>query len=294
MLVSIIYVNWNCTNEILRSVRSVHQWTRSLGYEIVVVDNASEEDITGLKRDDVTLIQNPTNVGFGAGCNTAVKHSKGDYLLFLNPDTLLLSDVVGCLAEFLVHRPEAGCVGPMILEENGSIHFGAARSFPSLFNEFLEHSALAFRFPRSTLTGRPYYSYWDHNTTRQVNSLLGACMMLPRRIFEALGGFDESFFLYYEEVDLCRRVFQNGWQVWYVHRCRIMHEGQKSVKKKYGGMGPMLPIFLESAEKYFNKHHGRMYASLWRWMIVATHFTKYLLFRKPLNLFFFKWGLGIV
>lgn len=294
MDVSIIYVNWNCADEIRDSIASVQHWTKDLDYELIVVDNASKEGISVLARDDITLIHNPTNVGFAAGCNIGARKAQGDFLVFLNPDTVLLNDVLGCLVSFLSENQGVGCAGPMILEIDGSIHYGAARSFPSITNEFLEHTTLTFKFQNSHFAGRPYYSYWDHQSTRPVNTLLGACMMFQRGVFEMVGGFDENFFLYYEEVDLCKRTSQAGYQVWYVHTCKILHEGHKSVIKEYGSIDPMLLIYFESAEKYFKKHHGRSYVFLWRLMFSGIYLARFLYKRKPEHWLFFKWGIGLV
>ncbi|MEE4261771.1 MAG: glycosyltransferase family 2 protein, partial [Desulfobacteraceae bacterium] len=165
---------------------------------------------------------------------------------------------------------------------------------PGLVNEFLEHSTLAFKFPRNRLLGRPYYSYWDHHSSRPVGTLLGACMMFRREAFEALGGFDERFFLYFEEVDLCTRMHRAGWQVWYVHTCRLLHEGHKSVIREYGSLNPLFLVYFESAEKYFKKHHGKRYAHLWRLMLAWLYLIRFLLRRRPEMWTYFKWGLGRV
>ncbi len=294
MDVSIIYVNWNCVADIRESIASVQKWTQNLDYELIVVDNASKEDISILEWEDIKLIRNQSNLGFGSGCNVGARQARGNFLLFLNPDTVFLNDVLGCLVSFLLEHPQAGCAGPLTLESDGLIHYGAARSLPSLTNEFLEHSALTFKLQNNRFIGKPYYSYWDHQSTRQVDALLGACMMFRRDVFEMLGGFDENFFLYYEEVDLCKRTLQAGYRVWYVHTCKILHEGHKSVIKVYGSIDPMFLLYFESAEKYLTKHHGRIYTIIWRVMLSGIYLARFLRKRRPKHLLYFKWGLGLV
>jgi len=294
MDVSVIYVNWNSAADILHSMESVREKTAGTLFEVVVVDNDSKEDISSLERPDIRLIRNTHNAGFGAGCNLGARHATGDCLLFLNPDTVLVNDVLGGLKNFLDTHPQAGAVGPLTLEDDGSVHYGAARSFPSLTNEFLELSTLTFKFPRGRWTGRPYYSYWDHRDTRRVDTLMGSCMMMRRRDFEQIGGFDERFFLYFEEVDLCRRVWNSGREVWYLHEWVIIHEGHKSTVREYGSMAPMLLIYFESAEKYLRKHHGRLYSLTWRVMMTALFGLRYLRRRTPAFKAYFKWGLNIV
>lgn len=294
MNISVIYINWNSSEDVITSMASVQRWSQNQDYEFIVVDNASHADISRLERSDVTLIRNSANLGFAAGCNIGARKARGNFLLFLNPDTVLLNDVLGGLVSFLNAHPEAGAAGPMTLETNGSIHYGAARALPDLSNEFLEHSTLTFKFPRSRLLGKPYYSYWDHQSSRPVGTLLGACMMVRRKAFEALGGFDERFFLYFEEVDLCKRMHRTGWQIWYVHTARLLHEGHKSITREYGSVDALFLVYFESAEKYFKKHHGRLYAYLWRLMLAGIYLARFLRRRRPDLWTYFKWGIGRV
>jgi GT2 family glycosyltransferase len=128
MDVSVIYVNWNAAEEIAASIVSAKEHVRDLDYEIIVVDNDSPESCAVLEQDGVLLIRNPVNSGFGAGCNLGAAHSRGRYLLFLNPDTRLQNDILSCLSQFLDETPTAGGCGPMVLREDGGIDFGAARA----------------------------------------------------------------------------------------------------------------------------------------------------------------------
>ena len=146
MNVSVIYVNWNAAEEIAASIDSIRTHVRDLDYEIIVVDNNSAESCAPLEQDGVTLIRNPVNAGFGAGCNLGVQHSTGRYLLFLNPDTRVHTDMLSCLAHVLDTTPRAGACGPMVIRGDGSIDYGAARADLSIINEFLEHSTLPFAF----------------------------------------------------------------------------------------------------------------------------------------------------
>ncbi|MEW6263001.1 MAG: glycosyltransferase family 2 protein [Thermodesulfobacteriota bacterium] len=283
--VSVIYVNWNCAEEILASVDSVKRWTSGgLDHEIIVVDNDSRETIEPLRRPEIKLIRNAYNAGFGAGCNLGAQAARGDFLFFLNPDTRLQNDVLGLLTNFLRARSEAGAVGPMILEEGGRIHFRAVRNLPSLFNEFLEHTTLTFKFPRNRLTGRPYYSYWDHQSQREVKALLGAAMFFRRRVFEEIGGFDPRFFLYYEEVDLCKRTWDAGHKIYYFPQARLMHKSKQSTLKLYGHVDKMIYTYFQSARKYFHKHFGPAYAALWRITVSSIYFWRGVLKHNPLFL----------
>lgn len=289
--VSVIYVNWNSAEEILASVDSVRDRTASVSYEIIVVDNRSVEGVGGLVRDGIRLIRNDRNAGFGTACNIGARLAAGEFLFFLNPDTLLKNDVLGELGSFLYRHPEAGGAGPMVFEEDGAIHFGAGRSFPSLSNEFLEHTTITFRFSENRILGRPFISFWDHASTRPVDTLLGAAMMFRRSLFERLGGFDERFFLYYEETDLCKRVWDAGFPIYYVHAAHLLHKGKRSTLKFYGEVDRMVFEYLESAWKFFQKHRGAHHAMLWRRMIAAVYLLRFCVRRKPVFLSYCRWAM---
>ncbi|GAB1409540.1 hypothetical protein MASR1M90_06940 [Desulfovibrionales bacterium] len=293
MDVSIIYVNWNSAEEIAASIASIKARVRDVDYEIIVVDNNSAQSCAPLEQQDVKLVRNPINAGFGSGCNLGVTHSSGRYLLFLNPDTRLLSDILSCLAHFLDKTPKAGACGPMVVREDNSIDFGAARADLTLVNEFLEHSTLAFRFPKNRFLGRPYYSFWDHNTTRPVDSLLGACMLFRREIFERLGGFDENFFLYAEEVDLCRRTREAGYDIYYVHTCHVLHKSKHSTTQFFGGMHTMILQYLVSLNYYFKKHYGLAGMLAWRAVIFFVYTTRAVLGLRRGFLDYSLWSLGL-
>jgi GT2 family glycosyltransferase len=292
MDVSIIYVNWNCEEEILASLVSVREWTHRFKYEVIVADNASAQGTQGMQLDaGIRLILNSENRGFGAGCNLGARHASGRYLLFLNPDTRFLNDVVTALVAFLDRHPIAAVTGPMVVDEHDNVRFNAGRSLPTLFNEFLQHSSLAFRFPRCSWTSEPYLSGWDHRSTREVESVVGACLMVRAELFRSIGGFDEAFFLYSEELDLCCRIRKAGHQVWYVHTGRLMHKEQQSTMQLFGSLGRIALQNMRSQHYYFRKHRGNGVAFVWRHMIAALYLCRYLWGRNRLHLEYFKWAM---
>jgi GT2 family glycosyltransferase len=292
MDVSIIYVNWNCEEEILASLASVREWSGSCKYEVIVVDNASAQKLQSIPLDPgILLIESSRNGGFGAGCNLGARHASGRYLLFLNPDTRFLNDVVSELAGFLDDRSAAAVAGPMVVDEQGEVRFNGGRSLPTLFNEFLQHSGLTFRFPHCSWTSEPYLSGWDHRSTREVESVVGACLMVRAELFRSVDGFDEEFFLYGEELDLCYRIRNAGYQVWYVHTGRMMHKEQQSTMQMFGSLGRIILQNLRSQHYYFRKHRGRATAFVWRHMIAGLYLCRFLWSRNRLHLEFFKWAI---
>ncbi len=292
MEVSIIYVNWNCEEEILASIASVREQSATIQYEFIVVDNASPQGPGKLGLNpDLRLIQSTANGGFGAGCNLGARHAKGRYLLFLNPDTRFLNDVVAELVQFLDSHPDAGIAGPQVEDEAGKISFEAGRSLPTLFNEFLQHSTLAFKFPKSSWTSQPYLSCWDHKSTREVETILGACMLVRSEAFRRLCGFDEAFFLYSEELDLCHRFRGDGLQIWYVHTARLLHKERQSTLQLFGSVGRIVLQNMYSQHYYFRKHYGPRIAFLWRHMIAALYLLRYLLSKDKLHYEYFRWAI---
>lgn len=275
MDVSIIYVNWNSEAEILRSVQSVRTHVHGVSYEILAVDNNSAQGVALLASEPgIRLIKNTKNSGFGAGCNKGAQHSSGDFLFFLNPDTRLENDVPTILSAFLRHSATYGIAGPLVLDAHGQIQYGGARMFLSLSNEFLEHSALTFRFPQGRFTGKPYYSFWDHQSTRQVEAILGAALMIKRDVFFELHGFDEQFFLYCEEIDLCHRAFKRGYSTHYVHNAQITHYEKQSSNQYFENFHSLILQHLQSTQIYMKKHYGFIHTLLWRIMLIVLYALK--------------------
>jgi hypothetical protein len=292
MDVSIIYVNWNCAGEIVASIATVREWTKTVQFELIVVDNASPQGTGGLELDSgVRLIHSGDNRGFGAGCNLGARHASGRYLLFLNPDTRFLNDVLAELTCFLHCNPCAAVAGPLVVDEAGKVQFEAGRLLPTLFNEFLWHSTLAFRLPRSVRGPHLLLPDWDHLSTREVESVLGACMLVRSHLFKTIGGFDENFFLYAEELDLCCRFRKAGFQIWYIHSARLMHKERRSTMQVYRSLGGVMLQIMRSHHYYFRKHGGPLSAAAWRCMILILYAVRWLKRRDKVYLQFVKWAL---
>jgi GT2 family glycosyltransferase len=178
-----------------------------------------------------------------------------------------------------------------VVDEQDNIRFNGVRSLPTLFNEFLQHSGLAFRLPRCSWTSGPYLSGWDYRSTREVESVVGACLMIRTELFRSMGGFDEAFFLYNEELDLCCRIRKAGHQVWYVHTGRLMHKEQQSTMQLFGSLGRIVLQNMRSQHYYFRKHRGKAVAFFWRHMIATLYLCRYLLGRNRMHLEYVKWAI---
>ena len=295
MDVSIIYVNFNAEDEILASLVSVRRWTRAFEYEVIVSDNASAQGTQRMQLDSgIRLIFGSENRGFGAGCNRGARHASGRYLLFLNPDTRFRNDVVAELVRFLDSHPLAAAAAPMLVDEHDNVRFNGVQPLPTLFNEFLQHSTLTYRFPRCSWTSEPNLSGWDHRSTREVESVNGACLMVRSEVFRSIGGFDEAFFLYSEDLDLCCRIRKAGHQVWYVHTGRVTHEEHHTTVQVLGSVSRIVLQNIRSQHYYFRKHRGKAVAFVWRHMIAALYLCRYLFGRNKLCLEYLeyvKWAM---
>jgi GT2 family glycosyltransferase len=232
--VSIIIVTWRSANYIRPCLSSIYRFTHRTSFEIIVVDNGSNDQTVEIIRrgfPHVRLFVTAENLGFPRASNLAMGHSRGRFLFLLNPDTRLQSDVVGTLVDFLEAHPEAGAAGPRILEKDGSAALFAAREFPSLTNAILRQFGLRRLFPRNKLLGRETLGDWDHNTTRAVPCLTGAALMITAGVFASVGPLDEQLPMYFEDLDVCARIAVVGKRLYYVGEAELVHLGGQSASQ---------------------------------------------------------------
>lgn len=229
--VSIVIVTWNSDRYILRCLESIWTHTRNCSFEVIVVDSGSaDRTLEVIRRNfpEVRVIAAGANIGFPKATNIGIRESRGDWLFLLNPDTELRPGVVERLALFLKDHPEAGCVSPKIIEEDGSIALFHVREFPNLSNLFFRHFGLRYLFPRNRLFGKETLGGWAYESTRSVPCLHGAALMIPRSTMEAVGGLDEQLPLYLEDLDLCARIAEMGKLLYYEPSAVVVHYGGKS------------------------------------------------------------------
>ena len=258
MLTDVIVVNWNAGIQLHECVESVLRYDRHLIKQIVVVDNGSTDDSERAveTRPDVTLIRTGVNLGFGKACNQAAKHTNGQFLLFLNPDAQLFPGSLANAIEFM-QRPEnskVGICGIQLVDENGNIAHSCAR-FPTA-SGFVAH---ATGLDRVVPTLGHFMSEWDHASTRPVDHVIGAFFLVRRHVFEALHGFDETFFLYLEDLDFSYRANQLGWSSVYLVDAQAFHAGggtSRQVKAK------RLFYSLRSRILYAFKHFNPLAATI--------------------------------
>lgn len=225
-MVDIVIVNWNSRHYLKCCIDSlVDRAIRN----IVVVDNASTDGSEKFirERKGITLIESKINLGFGKACNLGARHVNSEFILFLNPDACIYSDTINKVLAFMQDPANAqtGICGVQLIGENDHIARHCSR-FPTLFG-FISHSIGLDRI--SPRLGH-VMAEWDHLTTRNVDQVIGAFFLVRRRLFDALDGFDERFFVYYEEVDFSYRAYCAGWKTTYFVGARAFHAGNGTTR----------------------------------------------------------------
>ncbi len=234
MDLSIIIVNYNVKEFLQNLLTSLFKAVTNISSEIIVVDNGSDDGSVELLREkfpQVTLIANNENLGFSKANNLALKIAKGKFLLLLNPDTIVQEDTFEKLIKFFNDHQDAGMTGCKILNPDGTLQLACRRSFPGPWTSFCKVSGLSALFPNSKLFARYNLTFMDENQSYEVDAVSGSFMMVRREVFEKIGGLDEQFFMYGEDLDWCYRVQKTGWKVYYVHETTIIHYKGESTKR---------------------------------------------------------------
>lgn len=262
-VVSVIIVAYNSGDDLTACLGDVRRQAKSLPLEAIVVDNASTDGAPQAARaayPETTLIESRVNLGFGRGINRAFAQSSGQYVMLLNPDCRLGPEALAKLAEYLGDNPQVGIVGPRIRDFDGSVQFSARGKQGPLAFLFHRSSLLTRLWPDNPVSRRYLLSGWDHDAPAEVAWLSGAAMMLPRRVMESLKGFDERFFLFQEDVDLCRRAAEAGYRVVYWPGAEVRHrigisQSRDSVR--------LLAVRHRSMMHYLRKYYAWLGPGLW-------------------------------
>jgi N-acetylglucosaminyl-diphospho-decaprenol L-rhamnosyltransferase len=266
--VSFVIVTYNNAGTIAACLSSIAANT-SMEYEILVVDNSPDKE-TGLALErfirsqvepTVTVIKTKENLGFGRACNVGAGRASGKFVFFLNPDTRLENDAGALLADCFRRYPAAKAAGPAICDTAGRIA-RTCRNLPTLPRIVLDATGLDRLFGAYKLTR------FQHQRARKVEQIIGAAMLVRRADYEDLGGMDERFFMYFEEVDLCKRLSEAGGEIWFWPEARVRHLAGVSAEAD-PVRAQMIYELRESRRKYFKKHSGTAGA---RWLELINRF----------------------
>lgn len=231
--VSVIIVNWNTRDLLIQCMRSVRDNAGDAPLEIIVVDNGSgdgsAEAVSGAF-PDAHLIANERNLGFGAACNQGLSRATGDFVLLLNPDTVIPAGAIEALLGFMDEHPEVGIAGPLLVGTDGRPQISSFGLFPSPLEAFLRSLRIWRLAPRSALGRRFLAAPREGESWAYAKHLLGACLLARKELLDALGGFDEDFLLFLEETDLCYRAQERGSRCAYSVGTHVVHAGEQSMQ----------------------------------------------------------------
>lgn len=267
MELSIVIVNYN-TRDLLRDcLRSIYSSQGDFHYEVIVVDNCSPDDSVEMVRQEfpqAKLIASEINRGYAYANNLGLRQAQGHYLLLLNPDTVLPPTALQGMLDFMEEHPDAGVAGPKLVLADGSLDLACRRGFPTLDVAFYRLVGLSKRYPNSPRYNRYNLGYLDPNQVAEVDSVVGAFMCIRREALDQAGLFDERFFMYAEDIDLCYRIkVDHGWKVYYNPVVVVTHYKAQSTRKRFARM---TIEFYRAMWLFHKKHFARRTFFLINWV----------------------------
>lgn len=302
---SVVVVSWNVCKLLRKCLQTLDVEIASvpgLTTEVFVIDNASADgsaQMVAAEFPQFKLIANDSNRGFAIANNQAMKISRGEYVLLLNPDTEIISGALGRLMQFLDQNAAAAIVAPQLLNSDGSIQ-RSCREFPTFQGMLYELLGLSRMFPTHPIFGRYKMLEFDHDFTRQVDQPEGACLLVRRSVIDQIGMLDEGFFMLFEEVDWCYRIKNAGWEIWFLPEAKVVHHYGQSIKQV---KARMILSSHRGLFRYWKKHLSRgqgllepfvyvgLMALAWvrvcshslRAALIGTHTTPGRIEQKPLS-----------
>ncbi len=270
MILSIIIVNWNTREDLLRCLASVTANPPACPFEVLVFDNASTDgsaEAVATEYPQVCLEVSPENLGFARPNNRAAARAQGRFWLLLNPDTVVHPGALDALVGYLTSQPQVAGVGPRLINPDGSLQPSIER-LPTPYSEWwrllhLDRLYPVSKYPRSALASlRP----------QRVEVLSGACLLLRREAVETAGLFDEDYFIYSEEIDLCDRLHQQGWELHWVPEAVVTHLGGQSTRQVADQM--FLELYRNKV-RFFRKRRGQLSAWLYKLVLLQAALIRY-------------------
>lgn len=286
--VSILIVSFNTQRVLRECLESIERESVGLNVEISIVDNDSSDGSPEMIAKDfpaVHLVRSKVNLGFGAANNAALEGMRGRYIVLLNSDAFFCPNALRLSVQHMDANPKAGLGGGKLVGRDFTWQ-PSARMFPSITTDFYVMTGLASRFPKSRIFGSFDRTWADQSVASEVDWVPGAFSILRAEVIEQVGFFDPAFFLYSEEVDLCRRIKAAGWQIWYWPDISIIHIGGESSRQvktlEMSSTGAQLVLWrMRSTLLYYRKHHGwkawlakMLELTLYRLIVIRNSFSK--------------------
>jgi len=278
---SVLIVNYNTREYLSNCIESIFLSKADLRLEVIVVDNNSNDNSIELIKsteNKILVIKNDHNLGFSKAVNIGLKKCKGKYVCILNPDTSMKSDCIGGVLKYMDKKEDVGCVSPKIINPNGTLQVSCKRSLPKIRDSFFKLIGIDKIFPDNIFFSRYNLLYLDENKTHQVEVISGACMFFRKKTIDRVGSFDESFFLYGEDIDYCHRMNQLKIKVVYLPNYEITHfKGVSAESRPY----QVIFEFHDSMIKYFNKYQNEYFI----WKYVKVFIVSIIIIKKYLSYF---------
>jgi N-acetylglucosaminyl-diphospho-decaprenol L-rhamnosyltransferase len=282
--ISVIVVNWNVRDLLRRCLLSFNLSREDLVIEAIVVDCASSDGSVEMVQREfpwIRLIASEENLGYARGNNVGMAAARGRYLLLLNPDTEPVGDALGGMARYLDTHPTVGALGPALRYPDGALQ-SSRRRFPTLATAFCESTLLHQWFPNNRVARRYHLDDRPADVPQPVDWLVGAALMIRRQAWQQVGPLDEGFFMYFEELDWCRRCRAAGWEIHYLPTAEIVHHEGKSSEQVTTARTIR---FQRSKIRYYRKYFGPGWSLVVRLFLLGA-------FAFQLAEEIFKWVLG--
>jgi GT2 family glycosyltransferase len=272
---SVIIVTWNSESEIENCIKSVIENSKDFSEpetELIVIDNNStdqtKDKLNSIGFNNLQLHKNDANLGFTKAVNQGIKLSKGRNILLLNPDTVLKQNVLKKLSGFLDANEEYSACAPLMLNEDGSVQI-SIRNFPAYWSMYCEFTLLAYIFPKTKLFGKWKMKYFDYTKDADINQPMAAALMIKKSVLENIGIMDERFEMFFNDVDLCKRIIDTGSKIRFLKEAEVIHKKGASI---YRDRTKMIRVWNKDCIKYFKKHNKNIL--LLTWLIISLKISE--------------------
>lgn len=282
--VSIIIVNWNSVDYVRACLESIDKYSSDITYEVIVVDNASYDGSDRLVDEgfrSVKFLQAGANLGFAKANNLGARQAKADWLLFLNPDTLVLETGLKPALDKARELGNLGVAGVKLLNTDKTLQESCIQAFPTMWNRILDSNFLRRAFPRSRLWGTGAL-HVPGSRPLEVEMVSGACMLMKAETFNRLGGFSEDYFMYFEDTDLCLKASRGGLKNYFLPDVSIVHHGGGSSKRETSRFSSV--VFAESQYRFFRKWNGIVYAAMFRFLTLVSSIVRLMMIALAIGL----------
>jgi O-antigen biosynthesis protein len=276
MILSVVIVSYNVQSFLKQCLNSIYQSDNIDNFEIIVVDNYSFDNTVKMIKTEypnVKLVENDKNLGFAKAVNIGVKLSTAKNICLINPDSLIKKDTLDVMLNYLQNNDDVGVVGCKVLDSDGKLQLASRRNFPKPLVALPKLLGLSRLFPKSKLFGQYNQTFVDDSITQEVDAVSGSCMMFPLFIYDKIGGFDERYFMYFEDTDFCFETKNAGYKVVYHPETQIIHYKGESLKHAPFNT---IDVFYSAMDKFFKKHSSEFPM----WFLMKILLKSAILFRK--------------